>query len=300
MDIMIGIPCKSFYSFSDYIFYDSGINYDDYNMNTITRRIQKEMNFNRHMSAEELKECSRRIDEAHEKYKIDNNLVDPYPYIIAKKHDDMILDFLTDKQVYDNLFNDAKIEIEKQHETVYKNILETKRVYFLNRLDEIYSIVIKESGLITNWYILLHEYIGKIEELIPEDKSIESIKPKVTMLLFQSVCNHLDIDTKHESFFRLMSRITNIGYDAAVKYLTDSKLMCSDDAYVKNGIETIELLRTLRIRETEFKIGEADNPQDNLIPIINKLAKGLKDLKEVKDINKDRLESIISKCNKGN
>lgn len=291
------VPANSFYSFSNYIFYDSGIATYNFNINAITRKIQKEMGTEVYMDKEKMLECSNRISAAHKKYKIDNLLVDPYSYIIAKKHCDTMIEFLTDRNVYEALLNDAMKEIEKNQGRFNKAILESKKIHFLSRLDKIYPLAVRESGLTTNWYVLLEEYIEKIEELFPEDKSTEQLKSKVTMYLFQSLFNHLDIDTKHESFYRLMSRITGIAYETTVKYLTDTTMCTSNDAYAKNALYAIELLEKFKVRESEYRKGQSDDPQDNLTPIICKLLKDLKSLKEMDSSNKDKIENLKKKYN---
>lgn len=208
-----------------------------------------------------------------------------------------MIEFLTDRNVYEALLNDAMKEIEKNQGRFNKAILESKKIHFLSRLDKIYPLAVRESGLTTNWYVLLEEYIEKIEELFPEDKSTEQLKSKVTMYLFQSLFNHLDIDTKHESFYRLMSRITGIAYETTVKYLTDTTMCTSNDAYAKNALYAIELLEKFKVRESEYRKGQSDDPQDNLTPIICKLLKDLKSLKEMDSSNKDKIENLKKKYN---
>lgn len=192
---------NSFYSFAGYVFFDYGEMMRDNGRSIVLQQVIKDIGMHpNRMSSEELSGFAIKVKNAHEKYRIENNLYDIYPYIRAEKHDDSFFEFLTDKKAFEDLFNEAKKEMEKNQEYGYNEILEFKQGYFKNRLEKIYPLVSKDFGLTSSWYLLIKNYVERLNELIPEDQSTEKLSQVRILFLLKTLCDHLDIDTKHESF----------------------------------------------------------------------------------------------------
>lgn len=287
----------SFIAFGSYVIFDSII-YNKIGYHAPIKKLLDEVGLNVYTSVTEIRACARKVEEIKKQYWEENNQEDHYDYIHFRYTDFEILKFFADEEPYQVIFRTAQNEMVQHQDTKYKAIIEFKQKYFKDKLNEIYPLVVKESGFIINWYLLINEYVERLDELIEEDddKNVEPLKSKVTMLLVRTLCNHLDIETRHESFYQLMSRITGKDYDAVVKYLTDAKMQCSDSAYAKNWINAIEILEHFKVREPQPTIGgQADEPQDNLVPIIHKL---LKDLNNLKDLDNSVLIDKIDTLNR--
>lgn len=289
----LGMHTTSFYSFGGYVFYDSG---DRLRLNSLKPTQSEEIKKITYQHKGSYKDLSakivRRMEEMHEENKIENIYTPLYSYIKVEKHDLIFRNFLTDREIFETLFNNAKKEIEQGQNLGYKKILEDKHKFLQEKLERIYPLVIRESGLIVNWYSLLAEYVERIEELIPQEKRIKSLKSKEIMLLIRTLCNSLDIETRDEAFYKLMSDMTGVGYDSTEKYLVDDKLECTNEAFRKNGYTVIKRLEELKVRKQQGNCKEA---QDNLTPMIKKLVEELNDAKcdtyksELMNLNKKYL-----------
>lgn len=222
---------------------------------------------------------SSTLSKIEKKNKILNGdfIVDTYPYYKTAKFDykDSFLDFWTNKEVFQELYDCVKKEIEsnKDKDFSYTRSWLIKKLTILDKKRDLYSerlFAASTNQTLINWYILLQKYIDMAISLI-DTVTTSKLDTKLIVYIFKTLCkNGMNINVTDESFVSFIKELMGTSLSTTEKYLKSSNM--SYDGFVNTWLKGLELLSSLDKENPLIRKGIREALKDKPVKLLKPLS----------------------------
>ena len=233
-------PIYSFNFFNGYLKFDANEHYKQ----------TFEKNINSYMGSTE-----RYIEILNNTFSLDYwSFIEP----IKEKHKENFLDFLTNKEVFEDLYNQAECEVKKNDKKANNKIRSILKHKFnvLYETQENFSCELSPqltNQHLINWQLSLQKYIEKAILLFDESSKTD-VDIKLLAYIFKTLCsNGLNISVDNDAFLNFMKELLGTTPSTTEKYIRSSD-MGYRQGFVTTWLKGLELLASLDEDEDENEI----------------------------------------------